>query len=362
MLKKTVNRIRKQRDKLSAKSGLPHDSPVYVGKKREDNLVIELVDYKHDILEEKIIENISDCSRYKDKDSTTWISVTGIHQEELVKEICNHFGVHTLIQEDILNTQQRTKIEEFDDFLFVTFKHLFLVENTNDIESEQISIVLGKNFILSFQETKNSLFTEIKNRIRLLKGNIRNKKSDFLLYKMLDAAIDQYFVMIDHIGDRVEDVEEETLYYPNNKTTFKIQGIKKNIMLMNKHILPMREALNKIEAGSNDLIETKNLNYFRDVYDHTYQAYDTIENYRSLLSDLMNIYFTTMSNKLNQVMKVLTIISTIFIPLSFLASVFGMNFKFFPGINYEYGYHIFWIICIVAALGMLIYFRKKKWF
>lgn len=347
---------------LSAKSHLPPESMVYVGKERIEKMIVKVIDYDGLNLEEKTIDDLKICQVYKDKETVTWISVTGIHESEKVEEICNIFNIHPLIQEDILNTQQRTKIEEFDDYLFVTFKNLFYSELAMGIDSEQISIILGRNFLLSFQETDSLLFDEIIQRIHTAKGTIRQKKSDYLLYKILDTAVDQYFILIDKLGETVEDIEEETMYYPNSKTSFKIQAVRKELLMLSKHILPMREALNKLEAGGTDLIESKNLNYFRDVYDHTFQAYDTIENHRSLLSDLMNIYYTTMSNKLNQVMKVLTIISTIFMPLSFLTGVFGMNFKYFPGMNHPDAYYYFWMVAIAVSLGMLIYFKKKKWF
>lgn len=352
----------KKKNNLSAKSHMPPESMVYVGKERFEKMQVNVIDYDGLKIEEKRIEDINICKTYKETDTVTWISVTGIHESDKVEEICNIFDIHPLIQEDILNTQQRTKIEEFDNYLFVTFKNLFYSETLQGFDSEQISIILGKNFLLTFQETDSLLFTEIISRIHTAKGTIRHKKADYLLYKILDTAVDQYFILIDRIGDMVEDIEEETMYYPNSKTSFKIQAIKKELLVLSKHILPMREALNKLEAGISDLIDVKNLNYYRDVYDHTFQAYDTIENHRSLLNDMMNIYYTTMSNRLNQVMKVLTIISTIFMPLSFLTGVFGMNFKHFPGIANPNGYYYFWGIVVVVFLGMIIYFKKKKWF
>lgn len=358
---KHPHHIKKQHT-LSAKSGLPPESMVYVGKERTERVILEVFNYDENLLEEKVLENVSQCEQYKLQNTVTWISVTGIHDTVMVQQVCEAFKIHPLIQEDILNTQQRTKIEEFDNYLFVTFKNIFVSKEATELETEQISIILGHNFLLSFQETPSPLFVDIQARIRSSIGTIRQRKSDYLLYKILDGAVDQYFVIIDRIGDKVEDIEEETMYYPSSKTTFGIQGIKKELLLLNKHILPMREALNKLETGNTELIEAKNLNYFRDVYDHTYQAYDTIDNYRSLLTDLMNIYFTTVSNKLNQVMKVLTIISTIFMPLSFLTGIFGMNFDYLPGIHFHYGYHIFWAITLVSFIGMLIFFKRKKWF
>lgn len=352
----------KQTKKLSVKSGLPSESPVYVGKERQIETHIRLIDYDGQTLEEIQTADLKHCQRYLEKESVTWVSVTGISDSEKIMEICNAFKIHPLIQEDILNTHQRTKIDEFDDYLFITFKNLYYSEANQNIEAEQISVVLGKHFLLSFQETDSTLFSEIINRIHHAKGNIRSKKADYLLYRILDTAVDQYFVLIDLISDMVEDVEEETMHYPNNRTSFKIQNMKKEMLLLSKHVLPMREMLNKLESGESALIEPRNMNYFRDVYDHTYQAYETIENNKSLLNDLMNIYFTTMSNKLNQVMKVLTIISTIFMPLSFLTGVYGMNFKYIPYLDHPNSFYYFWAVAGFVFLGMIIYFKKKKWF
>lgn len=361
MAKHKIRLRPKRSNRLSAKSGLPSESMVYVGKHRPGNIKIKIIDYDGNNLEEKSVDTVSECAAYKHKKSVTWIAVTGVHQAEKVEEICNLFDIHPLIQEDILNTQQRTKIEEFDDYLFVTFKNLTFSEH-HEIESEQVSVILGKNYLISFQESDSTLFDDILMRIKTAKGTIRTKKSDYLLYKVLDTAVDQYFVIIDKIEDKLEDLEEETMSHPDTQTSYKIQALKKHLQLMGKHILPMREALNKLEAGSNELIEPRNLNYYRDVYDHTYQAYDAIENQKSLLNDLMNLHFTTMSNKLNQVMKLLTIISTIFMPLSFLTGVFGMNFKYFPGMNHPYAIYYFWGVTLTVFLAMLAYFRWKRWF
>jgi magnesium transporter len=359
-LKKRI--LPKNKKRLSAKSHLPSESMVYVGEERTGKMVVKIINYDGNKLEELVVDDFKTCKTYSENESITWISVTGIHEANKVEEICNLFQVHPLVQEDILNTQQRTKIEEFDTYLFVTFKNIFYSDTNKCVETEQISIILGKNYLISFQETDSQLFNEIIRRLHTAKGSIRTKKADYLLYKIMDTAVDQYFVLIDKIGDLVEDIEEETMHYPDNETSFKIQGIKKELMVLSKHILPMREALNKLDSGNSELIEEKSINYFRDVYDHTYQAYDTIENHKSLLNDLMNIYFTTMSNRLNVVMKVLTIISTIFMPLSFLTGVFGMNFKYFPALNNPNGYYYFWGLTILVFLGMMVYFKRKKWF
>lgn len=258
--------LNRRKNTLSAKAHLPPESMVYVGKESHVAMKVKVLDYDELTLEEKHITDLQECKLYKDKPSVTWIRVTGISEAAKVQEICNMFDVHPLIQEDILNTQQRTKIEEFDNYLFVTFRNLFFNEDTQVIDNEQISIILGRNFLLSFQESDSLLFEEIIQRIHTAKGTIRQKKADYLLYKILDTAADQYFVLIDRIGDTVEDIEEETMYYPNSRTSFKIHAVKKELQLMSKHILPMREALNRLEAGISDLIEARNINYFRNMY------------------------------------------------------------------------------------------------
>jgi magnesium transporter len=353
---------RKRKNRLSAKSHLPSGSMVYVGQDREQATQIKVIDYNNNQINEIFVDNIDELKTFASSDTISWISVTGIQDSEKIEAICNVFDIHSLVQEDVLNTQQRTKIEEFDHYLFVTFKNLYWDQENACIDSEQISIILAKNCLISFQETNSDLYTEIIKRLHTSMGNIRNRKSDYLLYKILDTAVDQYFILIDKIGDMVEDIEDETMHKPQAGTSQKIQSIKKELMLLSKHILPVREALNKLDSGNQDLIEDRTLKYFRDVYDHTYQAYDTIENHRNLLSDLMNMYFTTMSNRLNQVMKVLTIISTIFMPLSFITGVFGMNFKVFPAIDNPNGYFYFWVISALVTVSMLIYFKKKRWF
>ncbi|MCC6817581.1 MAG: magnesium/cobalt transporter CorA [Bacteroidia bacterium] len=355
-------RFKKRASRLSAKSGMPTESLVYIGKERPGSINISLIDYDGQTIEKRELDSIQECQKYKDKDSVSWISVKGVHDSEKVQEICNLYGIHPLIQEDILNTQQRTKIEEFEDYIFITFKNILHNEITKEIETEQISLLLGQNYLISFQESENKLFDEIILRIETSKGTIRNRKSDYLLYKILDTAVDQYFVNIDHIEDQLEVLEDEIMRNPNTNTSLNIQELKKQLLLMGKYILPMREVLNKLEAGTNELLEQRNLNYFRDVYDHTYQAYESIESQKSLLNDLMNLNFTLMSNRLNEVMKLLTIISTIFMPLSFLTGVFGMNFKYFPGMNHPDAIYYFWGVVGLIFISMFLYFRNKKWF
>jgi len=285
-----------------------------------------------------------------------------LNNADEIQSVCNQFGIHPLVQEDILHIGQRTKLEDFEEYLYLTYKILMFNKEDSCIDTEQISIILGNNYILTFEEKDTELMQSILDRLRNYPHIFREKTTDFLLYKFLDAAVDRYFILIDEISDLIEDIEEEVLHQPTESTAGKIQGIKKELMILSKHVLPMREVLNKLETGESALITDKFLNYFRDVYDHSLQAYDTIDTHRSLLSDMMNLYYTGMSNKLNEVMKVLTIFSTLFMPLSFLAGVYGMNFSSLPGANFPDAFLYFCFACVGIGIIMFGYFRYKKWF
>ncbi len=354
--------IRKNKPRLGAKAGFAPESFVYIGKERTEKVQIHSIQFDITQVTEKQINNIQDLANNNINGAVEWINIIGLQDTAKIIDICNHFQIHPLIIEDILNTQQRPKVEEFEKYLFITFKNILLAEDKADIEYEQISIIFGDNYILTFHESDMHVFADIVQRIHSNKGSLRNRKADYLLYKILDTVVDNYFLAIDKLGDKIEELEEETYYYPTQKTTFKIQSHKKEVQQVIKQLSALREILNKLDSNVHDWIDAKSLNYFRDVHDHTYQAIDGAENYRSLLNDLMNIYFSTVSNKLNQVMKVLTFISTLFMPLSFIAGVYGMNFTHFPGMNSPYAYYIFWIVCIVITISMVYYFKKRKWF
>jgi magnesium transporter len=360
-MKNPKKNIPKKRTRLSVKSGMPSASFVYVGEERNIPIQISLVTYHKDYF--KIIKNedLDYLEDVKNNENQYWIKVTGVHHSQKIVELCDKFNIHPLIKEDILNTQQRTKIEEFDNYLFITFRHLFFDE-FGHIDSEQISLIIGQNFLISFQETPKPIFDDILHRIETSKGSIRQKKIDYLLYKIMDTIVDDYFVLIDQLGDEIEVTEDETTYQPKNSTSFKIHQLKKNVIFIGKNIQPMRDTLNKLISSNHQILDSKNQSYFKDVYDHAYLVSENIENQKSLLSDLMNIYLSSMSNKLNQVMKVLTIISTIFMPLSFVTGIFGMNFTHFPGMNHPLAYFYFWLACLGIVIIMLFYFKNKKWF
>jgi magnesium transporter len=265
-----------------------------------------------------------------------------------------------LLVEDILN-DQRPKAEEFEDYLFVTLKMLYRIKGAA-IDYEQISFVLGKNFLLTFQEKEGDLFDSFRERIRLDQGRVRKKGADYLLYRLMDIIVENYYNVLDNIGEQIEKTEENIRSDSSGETFRNIQQLKKELIYLHKALYPLRDALSKLVKDESNFIKEDNTQYFADVYDHVIHLIDSLETYRDLTSSLMDIYINTQNTKLNEVIRLLTIISTIFIPLTFLVGVYGMNFEFFPEIHWKYGYLTIWIVMIVIAGGMIGFFKYKRWF
>jgi len=271
------------------------------------------------------------------------------------------YDLHPLVVEDILNTHQRPKIELYDDYIFVSLKMLSGVNDSYMVESEQISLILGKNFVFSFQEKEGDILDSLRVRIREGKGRIRKMGPDYLLYAILDIIIDHYFLVLEKIGDKVEAFEEELMKEPKSDTLHEIYTLKREILFLRKSVWPLREAVSTLEKCESDLINEKTSPYLRDLYDHIIQVIDAVETTRDLLSGMLDLYLSSVSNKMNEVMKVLTIIATVFIPLTFIAGVYGMNFDFMPELKWKYAYFAVWFVMVMIGLGMLKYFRNRKW-
>ncbi|MDO6811736.1 magnesium/cobalt transporter CorA [Tenacibaculum soleae] len=350
-----------RKSKFKSKIGLPPGTITYTGTKENTQLFINTFDYTKDSLEEKKINKIEACFSYKETDTTTWININGLNNSESIQKIGNHYKLHPLILEDIVNINQRPKIDEYDDYIFVVFKMLYYDTNQH-LKVEHISIILGDKYVLSFQESEEDVFDGIRERIRASKGIIRSNGSDYLLYALMDAVVDNYFLIIETMGEKVESLEELLFTNPNNDTVKEIQALKKEALKIRRSIFPLREIVSKLEKAESKLVKTKTLNYFRDLYDHTIQVIETIEIYRDMLWGLMDMYMTSVSNRMNEVMKVLTVISTIFIPLTFIAGIYGMNFDNIPELHYENGYYILWGFMIFIFFGLLYFFKRKKWF
>ncbi|WP_411895496.1 magnesium/cobalt transporter CorA [Winogradskyella sp. A2] len=334
---------------------------VYTGEKSDKEFYVECFDYTKETIEESILIDIEDAVNYKETDSVTWINVEGLNYTKEIEHIGNQYGLHPLVLEDIVNTTQRPKIDEYDNYLFVVLKMLYY-DKEEKIVIEQVSMVLGKNYVLTFQESEGDVFGTIRDRLRHANGRIRGLKSDYLLYALIDAVVDKYFSIIETLGNKIEDLETELFAgHSREGINIEVQQLKREILKVRRAIFPLREIINRIEKGEHPLIYKRTITYYRDIYDHLIQVSENIDIYREMIWSLMDMYMTTISNKMNEVMKVLTIIATIFIPLTFIAGIYGMNFDNIPELHYKYSYYILWGIMLMLFLGMLYYFKKKKW-
>jgi len=347
--------------KRSKKAGLPPGSLVHIGEKKAEIPKITVMDYDEAHFQEKEIKTIEECFLFKDKPTVTWINIDGLHQVEILEKLGECYGLHPLVLEDILNTDQRPKMEDYGEYLYIVLRMFNYNDKSSEIESEQISLVLGPNFVFSFQEREGDTFNPIRDRIRNSKGRIRKMGADHLAYTLLDSIIDNYFIILEKLGEKIEFLEEEVVSRPKSETLQTIHHLKREMIFLRKGVWPLREVISGLERGESSLIKESTRIYLRDVYDHTIQTIDTIETYRDMVSGMLDIYLSSISNRLNAVMKVLTIIATIFMPLTFLAGIYGMNFKYMPELEWRWGYPTVWIAVILIGVSMLIYFKKKGW-
>jgi len=348
--------------KKSSKSrGLPPGSLVHIGERKTDKLKISLLDYSVGKYDEKEITNVDDCFSFKRQPSITWINIDGLHEVNVIEKLGNCFDIHPLVLEDILNTDQRPKMEDYEKYIFLVLKMLLVDDKTNMIHSEQISIILGQNFVISFQEAIGDVFDTIRERIRKGKGRIRKLDSDYLAYALIDAIVDNYFVILEKLGEKVESMEEDLVSNPTPEILQHIYNLKREIIYLKKSVWPLREVINGLLREESKLIKDSTNIYLRDLYDHTIQVIDTIESYRDMVSSMLDIYMSSVSNKMNEVMKVLTIFAAIFIPLTFIAGIYGMNFQHMPELSLPWAYPAIWIVIITVGVSLLAYFKHKKW-
>lgn len=345
------------------KLGLPAGSLIYIGDKDklQAHVDVTVIDFNENHLSEFCPTNITELVKFKNQETVTWINIDGIHDVDFIKQAGEIFELHPLLLEDILNPDHRPKIEEYGDYLHFTMKELKWNSNGKEIESEQISFVLGRGFVISFQEQKGDIFEPIRDRIRHAKGRVRKMKADYLAYALIDIIVDHYFVIIDSIESEIEDLELDVLKSTDEHNIRKIQKLKKDLMILRKSIIPLRESVGNLEKSGSDLIEARTTFFLKDVYDHTLHITDSIETYREMLNSLMELHISGMNNRLNKVMKVLTVISTIFIPLTFIVGVYGMNFDNMPEIHWHYGYYAVWGFMICTVILMLYILRRNKW-
>lgn len=341
--------------------GLPPGTLVHVGEKRTAKVKITLIDYDVNHVVEKEVKSIDECFPFKDTHTVTWINIDGIHRADIVEQIGKCFDIHPLLLEDIMNTEQRPKIEDFGNYLFIVLKMIYPDTKGTGITTEQVSLIIHSNYVITFQERPGDVFEPIRERIRSGKGRIRKMGSDYLAYALIDAIVDTYFIISEKFGERIADLDEELVTKPTIETVRGIHKLKRELLYLRKAVWPLREVIDIMEKGESSLVKKTTIIYLRDVYDHTIQIMDTIEIFRDMLSEMVDAYLSSINNRMNEIMKVLTVIATIFIPLTFIASIYGMNFSWMPELQWPEGYHI--VLIAMAVLGglMLIYFRRKKW-
>jgi magnesium transporter len=348
-------------NKRSEKIGLAPGTLVHVGEKRTEKVTINLIDYDEKQFQERAVENIRDLTPVKAEPSVSWINVSGVHEIGAVEQIGKLFDIHSLILEDIVNTAQRPKIEVFDEYVYIIMKMLYHDKEDNEVKAEQVSFILGSHFLISFQEQDGDVFDAVRERIRKGKGRIRKAGCDYLAYALMDALVDNYFVVLETLGEQMELLEEDLIDKPTPEILESIHYMKREMIFLRRLIWPLREVVGVLARGEIALIHQSTIVFLRDVYDHTIQAIDTIESYRDIMAGMLDIYLSTVSNKMNEIMKVLTIIATIFIPLTFLAGVYGMNFTYMPELEWRWGYFMAWGVMMIISVGLLFYFRKKRW-
>lgn len=348
---------------LAAKVGLPPGTLLHAGDMRADKAHISVIHYNEDIFTETSDVAIADLAELAAKPGVTWIQVKGLTSPG-VEEIGRQFSIHPLALEDILHTNQRPKYSDYGDYLCVIVKSLAVNDGTIDYDSEQISFILGPNYLISFLESlpgERDVFRNVSERIKSRRGKLARLGSDYLLYALLDSVVDHYFLVLEHLGEKIETLEDKIAVQPQPELLHELHALKQNMLFMRKSVWPVRELVSALERGESAHIHETTLIYLRDIYDHIIQVIETVEIYRDMLSGMLDIYLSSVSNRMSEVMKMLTIISTIFIPLTFIAGVYGMNFDYMPELKWQYGYPLILTVMLAISLVMIRYFQKRKW-
>lgn len=352
----------KKKKRAYKASNLPPGTMAYKGKKNSLETVIDIINYSNQTFTKIDCNNVEDGFHFEGNEQVTWININGLNNIEDIEKLGTHYNLHPLTLEDIVNTSQRPKLEEFQNYIFIVFKMLYF-KNDDELQYEHLSMVVGSDYVLTFQEADGDVFDDLRERIKAAKGRIRSQGSDYLMYAILDAIVDNYFTVIEAIGDKIEDLEASIFEAQSDDSTkpSQIQLLKQEVLKIRRSIFPLREVINRLEKSENTIINEKSQSYIRDLYDHIIQVNEAIDLYREMVWSLMDMYMTIISNKMNEVMKVLTIIATIFIPLTFIAGLYGMNFTYIPELQYKNGYFILLGVMVLLFIMMLIYFRRKKW-
>ncbi|MCF8094735.1 MAG: magnesium/cobalt transporter CorA [Desulfobacteraceae bacterium] len=346
---------------VSKKFGMAPGSLVYIGDEEKALIRISVIDYTEEGVVETELDDLTACAEYAAGESVTWINISGIHDPKMIEELGRIFNLHPLLLEDVLNTETRPKLDDYDDSLFAVLKMIDYDPDIRELDHEQVSLVIKKGVVISMQERVGDVFDPVRERIRKAKGRIRRSGADYLAYALIDMIVDHYFTILEQIGGQIEELQDKVAADPDQEVVQDIHRYKHQIIYLRKAVWPVREIIATLLRDESHLIGSDVRLYLRDVYDHTIQVVDTVETYRDILSGVLDIYLTSVSNKMNEVMKVLTVIATIFIPLTFLAGVYGMNFQYMPELAWRYSYPVIWAVFLAIFAAMIWWFKRKKW-
>lgn len=345
--------------KRSRKTGLPPGTLVHIGEKKTDKVAITAFSYAGVRCDEYQVLSLDELAPPADE-SVTWVNVSGVHRTDILESCGKQFQLHSLLLEDIANTDQRPKLDDYETCLFLVLKMLSVTER-QDIVVEQVSLVFGRNFVLSFQENGTDVFTPVRDRLRGGKGRLRQSGADYLFYALVDAIVDQYFAVVEVLGEKIEELQDLVVSDPKPETLHKIHALKRQLLFLRRAVWPLREVTNNLSRSECPFLQESTKVFFRDVYDHVVQIVDTIETLREMVSASLDIYLSSISYRLNAVMKVLTIITTIFMPLTFIVGIYGMNFEHMPELKWEWGYPLVVGVMVMIAIAMLGFFIRKRW-
>jgi magnesium transporter len=346
----------------SEKAGLSPGTLMYVGDKKAGRPRITVIDYDGAGYLEKDVASVEECFPFKETATVTWINVDGVHDAGVIERLGAAFGIHPLVLEDIMTTTQRPKTEDLGSAVFVVLRMIECDPDGKNLAADQLSLIFGPNYVLSFQETPGDCLGPVRERIRGGKGRIRTLGPDYLAYALIDAVVDNYFFVLETLGEKIDVLEETLVGEPRRGLLHEIHGLKREMIGLRKSVWPLREVVSGLERLESPLIQPATGPFLRDLYDHSIQVIDTVESFREILTSMVETYLSSVSNRMNEVMKVLTIISTIFIPITFLVGIYGMNFPNMPEIGWRWGYAFVWALILAAVGGMFAFFRRKKWF
>lgn len=349
-------------EKRGSKAGLAPGTLVHIGEKKVEKIRIKIVAYNAEKIVEKELDSVEECLDFKDKpDINLWINVDGLDQTDIIETLGSYFEIHPLTLEDILNTVQRPKIEDYESYVYTVLKMMLLDTKKDEIIIDQVSIIFGYNFIISFQEREDDIFNPIRERLKNPASRLRKSGVDYLAYGLIDVVIDNYFLILEHFGEAIEELEDELVVQPSPETLRTIQKYRRIMITLRKSVWPLRELINGMQKIESEIIKDNTRIYLRDIYDHTIQVIDSVEDFRDILSSMIDVYLSSISNRMNDIMKVLTVIATIFIPLTFIAGVYGMNFEYMPELHSQWGYPAVMLFMAILGSTMFIYFKKKRW-